>query len=54
MGAHTAAVTDKERRVLDRIEESELVDLTQRLVRASGQNPPGEEAATAGVRILLE
>jgi acetylornithine deacetylase/succinyl-diaminopimelate desuccinylase family protein len=49
MGAGTAAVTDYERRVLDRIEESELVELTQRLVRAPGQNPPGEEAATATV-----
>jgi acetylornithine deacetylase/succinyl-diaminopimelate desuccinylase family protein len=49
MGAHTAAVTDSERRVLDRIEESELVELTQRLVRAPGQNPPGEEATTAAV-----
>jgi acetylornithine deacetylase len=49
MGAGTAAVTDTERRVLDLIEESELVELTQRLVRAPGQNPPGEEAATAAV-----
>lgn len=49
MGAHTATVTDNERRVLDRIEEGELVELTQVLVRAPGQNPPGEEAATATV-----
>jgi acetylornithine deacetylase len=42
-----AALTDDERRVLDRIEEGELVELTRRLVRAPGQNPPGEEAATA-------
>lgn len=49
MGAHAALVTDDERRVLDRIAESELVELTQRLVRAPGQNPPGEEAATVTV-----
>ena len=43
------AVTDAERRVLDRIGESEVVEVAQRLVRAPGQNPPGEEAATAAV-----
>jgi acetylornithine deacetylase/succinyl-diaminopimelate desuccinylase-like protein len=43
----TLPVTDDERRVLDRIGERELVEVAQRLVRAPGQNPPGEEAATA-------
>jgi acetylornithine deacetylase/succinyl-diaminopimelate desuccinylase family protein len=41
------AVTDDERRVLDRIGEREVVEVAQRLVRAPGTNPPGEEAATA-------
>ena len=45
MGPHP--VTDAERRVLDRIGESEVVEVAQRLVRAPGQNPPGGEAATA-------
>jgi acetylornithine deacetylase/succinyl-diaminopimelate desuccinylase family protein len=50
MGTHPAAVvTDDERRVLDRIRESELVEIAQRLVRAPGTNPPGGEAATAAV-----
>ena len=40
-------LTDDERRVLDGIGERELVEVAQRLVRAPGQNPPGEEAATA-------
>jgi len=43
------AVTAAERRVLDRIGESEVVEVAQRLVRAPGQNPPGGEAATAAV-----
>ena len=42
-------MTDAERRVLDRIGESEVVEVAQRLVRAPGQNPPGGEAATAAV-----
>jgi acetylornithine deacetylase/succinyl-diaminopimelate desuccinylase family protein len=50
MGTQPAAVvTDDERRVLDRVGESELVEIAQRLVRAPGQNPPGGEAATAAV-----
>jgi acetylornithine deacetylase/succinyl-diaminopimelate desuccinylase family protein len=40
-------VNDVERRVLDRIGEDELVEVAQRLVRARGENPPGEEAVTA-------
>ncbi|RZU12169.1 acetylornithine deacetylase [Kribbella rubisoli] len=38
-----------EQKVLDRIDEDLLVRVTQDLVRAHGQNPPGEEAATAVV-----
>ena len=38
-----------ERAVLDRIDEAALVELTRSLVRAAGQNPPGEEAATVAV-----
>lgn len=41
--------TDAERRVLELIEESELVALTQELVRVPGENPPGEEAARVAV-----
>ena len=32
--------------MLDKIDEDQLVELTRSLVRAAGQNPPGEEAAT--------
>jgi acetylornithine deacetylase/succinyl-diaminopimelate desuccinylase-like protein len=42
-------VSAAEQAVLDRIDESRLVELTTSLVRAAGQNPPGEEAATVGV-----
>jgi acetylornithine deacetylase/succinyl-diaminopimelate desuccinylase-like protein len=42
-------VSAAEQAVLDRIDESWLVDLTTSLVRAAGQNPPGEEAATVTV-----
>jgi len=42
-------LTDTEQRVLDLIKESELVALTQELVRVPSENPPGEEAATAAV-----
>lgn len=35
------------RAVLDAVDEAELVALAQRLVRVVGENPPGEEAATA-------
>ena len=49
MGTHPAAVvTDDERRVLDRIGESELVEVAQRLVRAPGQNPPGGDESRHG------
>ncbi|CAM4156157.1 Acetylornithine deacetylase [Mycobacterium basiliense] len=39
-------LTHRERAVLDTIDENHLVELTRSLVRATGQNPPGEEAAT--------
>ena len=40
------SLTPAEQQVLDRIDERLLVRLTQELLRAPGQNPPGEEAAT--------
>lgn len=43
------ALSDTERRVLRQIDEADLVTMTQRLIRAPGQNPPGEEGATAAV-----
>ncbi|MFC6156420.1 M20 family metallopeptidase [Kribbella jiaozuonensis] len=43
------SLTPTEQKVLDRIDEDLLVRVTQDLVRAHGQNPPGEEAATAVV-----
>jgi acetylornithine deacetylase len=42
-------VSAAEQAVLDRIDEGQLVELTTSLVRAAGQNPPGEEAATVHV-----
>lgn len=38
-----------ERAVLERIDESALVEFTRALLRAAGQNPPGGEASTAAV-----
>lgn len=35
--------------MLDRLDEDHLVELTRSLVRADGQNPPGEETATVAV-----
>ncbi|MGW6198319.1 M20 family metallopeptidase [Kribbella sp. NPDC055110] len=43
------SLTPAEQKVLDRIDEDLLVQITQDLVRAPGQNPPGEEAATVAV-----
>jgi acetylornithine deacetylase len=43
------AVSTAERTVLDKIDEDQLVELTRSLVRAQGQNPPGEEATTVAV-----
>ncbi|MEU8222811.1 M20 family metallopeptidase [Kribbella sp. NPDC048915] len=42
-------VTPDEQAVLDRIDADLVVRVTQELVRARGQNPPGEEAATVAV-----
>ncbi|WP_433167939.1 M20 family metallopeptidase [Kribbella sp. CA-247076] len=42
-------MTPDEQSVLDRIDEELLVRVTRELVRATGQNPPGEEAATVAV-----
>jgi acetylornithine deacetylase/succinyl-diaminopimelate desuccinylase-like protein len=43
------ALTAAERAVLDKIDEDHLVELTRSLLRAEGQNPPGDEAATVAV-----
>jgi acetylornithine deacetylase/succinyl-diaminopimelate desuccinylase-like protein len=43
------AVSAAERAVLGKIDEAALVELTRSLVKANGQNPPGEEAATVAV-----
>ena len=43
------SLTAAEQAVLDKIDEDHLVALTRALVRANGQNPPGEEAATVAV-----
>ncbi|MGH3501661.1 MAG: M20 family metallopeptidase [Nocardioidaceae bacterium] len=45
----TSALTAAEQAVMDRITVDELRDLTQALVAAPGENPPGGEAATAEV-----
>lgn len=42
-------LTTAERVVLDKIDANHLVELTRSLLRADGQNPPGEEAATVAV-----
>jgi acetylornithine deacetylase/succinyl-diaminopimelate desuccinylase family protein len=42
-----AALSETERRVLDLVTETAVVSLTQELVRVPGENPPGQEAATA-------
>jgi acetylornithine deacetylase/succinyl-diaminopimelate desuccinylase-like protein len=42
-------LTTAERVVLDNIDADHLVELTRSLLRADGQNPPGEEAATVAV-----
>jgi acetylornithine deacetylase/succinyl-diaminopimelate desuccinylase-like protein len=43
------SVSATERAVLDKIDEAAVVALTRSLVQATGQNPPGEEAATVAV-----
>ena len=42
-------LTTAERAVLGKIDEHQLIELTRSLVRADGQNPPGDEAATVAV-----
>ena len=42
-------LTTAERVVLDKIDADHLVELTRSLLRADGQNPPGEKAATVAV-----
>ncbi|TCO52020.1 acetylornithine deacetylase [Kribbella antiqua] len=42
-------LTPAEQSVLDRIDEDLLVRVTSELLQATGQNPPGEEAATVAV-----
>jgi acetylornithine deacetylase/succinyl-diaminopimelate desuccinylase-like protein len=42
-------VSTAERAVLDKIDEDQVVALARSLLRAPGQNPPGEEAATVAV-----
>lgn len=51
MGA--ASLTAREEQVLDLIDPDEIIRATQRLVRAPGENPPGQEQATADVLIQL-
>ncbi|TCM44275.1 acetylornithine deacetylase [Kribbella sp. VKM Ac-2568] len=41
-------ITPAEQQVLDRIDEELLVRITRSLLQATGQNPPGDEAATVG------
>ncbi|MFF0271196.1 M20 family metallopeptidase [Kribbella sp. NPDC004536] len=43
------SLTPAEQEVLERIDEELLVRITRELLRAPGQNPPGEEAATVAV-----
>nr|WP_156822518.1 M20 family metallopeptidase [Demetria terragena] len=42
-------MTTAEQTLLDRIDKTWLIQATQRLVQARGQNPPGEEAETVAV-----
>jgi acetylornithine deacetylase/succinyl-diaminopimelate desuccinylase-like protein len=42
-------VSAAEQVVMDKIDETALIALTRSLVEATGQNPPGEEAATVAV-----
>jgi acetylornithine deacetylase/succinyl-diaminopimelate desuccinylase family protein len=43
------SVSAAERSVLDKVDETALVALTRSLLQATGQNPPGEEAATVAM-----
>lgn len=42
-------LTTAERAVLGKIDEHQLIELTRSLLRADGQNPPGDEATTVAV-----
>lgn len=46
-------VSAREQRVLDLIDPGEIIRATQRLVQAPGENPPGQEQATAEVLVDL-
>jgi acetylornithine deacetylase len=46
-GDNRQAVARLEARATELVDESTLVQLTRRLIRQQGQNPPGDEAATA-------
>ena len=48
-GSPTARIGEAEQDVLDLIDLREIVELTQALVRAPGENPPGDEAAKAEI-----
>jgi acetylornithine deacetylase/succinyl-diaminopimelate desuccinylase-like protein len=45
----SSPISKAEQTVLDRIDQDRLLALTRSLLRAPGQNPPGEEAATVAV-----
>lgn len=49
--ASTPAVSAREQEVLDVIEPDAVVRTTRRLIQAPGENPPGQEKATAEVLI---
>ncbi|MGH3462152.1 MAG: M20 family peptidase, partial [Kribbellaceae bacterium] len=44
-------ITPAEQSVLDLIDASDLIAVTRSLVRAPGENPPGEEAATVAALV---
>ena len=46
-GGRVSRVSPDEQAVLDLLDEDELVSLTRALVRVPGENPPGQEQATA-------
>lgn len=46
-------LSERERGVVDQITAEDVVGTTQRLLRAPGENPPGQEAATAAVLTAL-
>ncbi len=49
MSTGSSSLSAEEARVLALLEEDLVVSLTRRLVRARGENPPGQEEATAAV-----